>query len=194
MSGIIGIVHRVNMSIWVIKTDWVWFLVYDKRFYPEEELRWMYQCFCWSLWFVIPFYVCSEGYVLWMTFYLLTMVLWRDKSIVFHHIVLKFSNTFVAESTSKSVLFKVWNWWGPWSLIWSRLILFTSIFVDVLTLIWSIMVLKFIAVILFDSVFNHGIFCLNVWLIPYFGGRWLDTDPVFSILALLRYYYQHMYW
>ena len=44
------------------------------------------------------------------------------------------------------------------------LILLTSVFVDVLTLIWSILVLKFISKIPVDNGFNNGMGCCHVYI------------------------------
>ena len=43
----------------------------------------------------------------------------------------------------------------------------TSVFIDVLTIIWSILVVKYITKISDKNGFNNGVFCLHVYILCF---------------------------
>ena len=134
----------------------------DDQFYPLEDMCWMYQYFCWSTWVMIHFCEFSEGADIWMTFYLWKIVLWRDNSLFSHNVAIKSSCYFIVDFTSKTVLFHVWDLWGPWYLIGYGLILLTSFLMDLLTFIWYILVVNWISKILVNNGLNYGMGCWHV--------------------------------
>ena len=136
-------------------------LVDDNQLYPEEDICCVYHCFCWSIWVVIHIYYFSEIAVIWVTFSLWTMFLWRGKCLFFH-----------VESMYKSVFFQVRNWLGPWSLIRYGLIMLTSVFLNVLTLIWSILVVKCISKFSVDNGFTHGMGCWHFYICCFYSFKY----------------------
>ena len=91
-------VSRRGVSSWVLSVEFIWSYGSSNRNeftfgQWRELLDWWGavldgSVFFLSLLVVIHFYYCSEQAVLWINFYLQTMVLWRDKYLFFHHVAL----------------------------------------------------------------------------------------------------------
>ena len=122
----------------------------------------MYQCFCWSLWVMINFYDFYEGAVIWLTFTLQTMVLWRDKYLVYHNVAFTILSHLCCWFNIQGIIISGMELMRYLVFDSTGLILLTSVFVDELTLIWYIMVVKRISKIPVENGFNHRIGCWNV--------------------------------
>ena len=152
-----NIVYRVSMFVWVFKADWFHFWSMSSNFILRRRC-----VVC------ISFFVEVLG--LWSVFFIVlnfsswTMILWKDKFLFLHHIALAIISRLFIESTSNTVFFQIWNRLGPCYFIGSGLILLTSVFVDVLTLIWSILMVKCVAKITVNNGLNHGMGFCHVYI------------------------------
>ena len=158
------IVHRIDMVIWLFKAGWVHFWSMASNCSLGRScvgcIRVFVEVFgLWSIFMI----VMKELFSGWLFIYeqCSSEGTSRYLFIILHW---KFSHSFVFHSTSKTVFFQVYNWWGPWYFIGYGLILLTVVLIDVLTLIWTILVVKCISKILVDSGFNHGMGCWHVYI------------------------------
>ena len=214
VSIFVGIFRMVYMVIWFIKVYWVnfWTRAINCSLRRNCVFGWIFIFieFLWS-WYI---FYCSELLVLWVPLHVFAMVFWRENSLLFYHIALAFSHTFVDKSESNKVFFQLWDWWFPgylkgYGLILltsipvlipltsvsvlillysiSVLVLLTGVFLGVLTLMWSILMLEFISRMHVDNGLNRWMGWIHVYVFYLFSFRYfyhLGGDCEGSLVTL----------
>ena len=130
------------MVIWVIKMDWV--QSWTRARNCSLRRTYVFGCifvFIEVLWsWPIFAIVIKEFFSGWLFMHVQGFF---GGTMIYCSIILywKLSHTFVVKSISNTVLFQVWDWWGPGSLKWYVLVLLTSIYVLILLTSVSMLVL-----------------------------------------------------
>ena len=161
-SFIFVIVHRINLVVWFFKVDWVYLGLMTINF----SLR----SICVGC---ISVFVAVFGYwylllLLFRSCYFTAFFIINNGPLKgqFSHFTLCSINNclpdFFLKEICKELFLCVWDLWGPLPLIRYGLILTPCIFMKLLTMIWSIMVMKGIAKFSVDNSVNNGMVCWHV--------------------------------